>query len=120
MSEILRAKDLKKISEPDTPLSRLSFTGKEVMKEFRQMGVYSWVRKGEYLYIGVSDFPLLRILTHDTIGVKSPIEPDDRFEVILCIDFFEARRLESQLISQHKPKYNTIRIYHRKEKVTNP
>jgi len=68
--------------------------------------VYAWVRGKEFLYVGISDSVLRRIVGHNVIGKAEPVLESDRFYVWSFKTWNEASLLEAKLLADHPTKYS--------------
>ena len=76
----------------------------------RTPAVYAWKRGDKWLYIGSTYCGMNRLTDtkHDVLS-KQEIRATDTILIMYNLTLFQARRLESKLIKEHKPKYNNIR-----------
>ena len=73
---------------------------------FSSCVVYSWMRKNQCLYIGMSTKGLGRLGSHHIIGVREGVQSDDALDIWLCSSLTEALDLEFDLIKTLHPVYN--------------
>ena len=78
------------------------------MSQFLGHAVYGIRRDGLYLYIGKTSKLLGRFGGHHIVGVKFELEPTDQLDLWMCQSSRDAFVLELELITHHRPKFNTI------------
>lgn len=73
---------------------------------FNGIGVYAWVRRGEYLYIGKSTCVSNRLRSHGIVGRLEPFQAIDRILVWPMDSFLIASLAEVRMIWSLKPAHN--------------
>lgn len=69
--------------------------------------IYGWCRDGVYLYIGSSQVGFKRLLTHNIVGVITPILDSDYFH-FWYPPVEQLRSWERKLINLHRPNFNDL------------
>lgn len=70
--------------------------------------VYAWKRGPEFLYVGACRDLRLRLATHQVIGVREPVLPQDKLLVFVCPNKGIMVEAERKLIATVEPKYNMV------------
>lgn len=87
-------------------LPSTTISGKSYLAAYDCFSVYAWLRKTEWLYVGLSTSIYQRLFTHDTVNIKEKVKNTDRIVIWKCESKEQMVAFEKQLIKRHHPMYN--------------
>jgi len=99
---------LKDTSEPFSPYTPDVTINGEQFNTLTSPVLYIWWREGKALYVGTSLKGFGRFADHHVIGRKEEVLSTDTLD-FTWMEIEKARKLESELIQELRPKYNIQR-----------